>query len=128
MSERNSVGVSAFIKEQLQNLDGGSAIVMSNLVKELMVKFPTVKTKTGASARVNLVLKQKKIIEDFEKIKGKDKKTYIVRRGSTAVEQTETVATDEGLGQVADGGSPSVVEEKLESSTPQVPEGGVDTP
>ncbi len=124
MSERNSVGVSAFIKEQLQGLDGGSAIVMSNLVKELMVKFPSVKTKTGASARVNLVLKQKKVSEDFEKIKGKDKKTYIIRRGSTAVEQTAPVEVAE----VTQSGAMDVVEEKLDPSAPQVTEGGIDTP
>lgn len=123
MSERNSVGVSAFIKEQLQGLDKDSAIVMSNLVKELMVKFPTVKTKTGASARVNLVLKQKKVSDGFEKIKGKDKKTYIVRRGSTAVESAPVVVTEVTQSEARD-----VVEGKLETGVPQVPEGGVDTP
>jgi len=123
MSERNSVGVSAFIKEQLQGLDGGSAIVMSNLVKTLMEKFPTVKTKTGASARVNLVLKQKKIIEDFEKIKGKDKKTYIVRRGSTAVEQAPVVVTE-----VTQSVAMDVVEEKLVSEEAQVTENDINNP
>ncbi len=123
MSERNSVGVSAFIKEQLQGLDKDSAIVMSNLVKTLMEKFPSVKTKTGASARVNLVLKQKKVSDGFEKIKGKDKKTYIVRRGSTAVESAPVVVTEVTQSEALD-----IVEEKLEPAVPQVPEGGTDTP
>ena len=121
MSERNSVGVSAFIKEQLQGLDKDSAIVMSNLVKTLMEKFPSVKTKTGASARVNLVLKQKKVSDDFEKIKGKDKKTYIVRRGSTAVESAPVVT------EVTQSEALDIVEEKLVGA-PQVAEGGTDTP
>lgn len=95
------VGVSAYIREQLAGLDDEKAIPMSNLVQTLIEKFPTVKSKTGASARVNLVLKQKKVQEVFAKIKGKDKKIYIVRAnkrahiGETgAVNNVATAASD----------------------------------
>lgn len=79
-----AVGVSAYIREQLAGLDDEKAIPMANLVQTLIEKFPTVKSKTGASARVNLVLKQKKVQEVFTKIKGKDKKIYIVRSNKRA--------------------------------------------
>lgn len=83
-SNSRRVGVSAFIREQLAELDGEKAIPMANLVQTLIEKFPTVKSKTGASARVNLVLKQKKVADLFTKIKGKDKKIYIVRANTRA--------------------------------------------
>lgn len=83
------VGVSVYIREQLAGLDEEKAISMSNLVQALIEKFPTVKNKTRASARVNLVLKQKKIQELYTKIKGKDKKIYIVRVNKRAHTDTD---------------------------------------
>jgi len=85
------VGVSLYIREQLAGLDDEKAIPMANLVQTLLEKFPTVKNKTGASARVNLVLKQKKVQEVFTKIKGKDKKIYIVRANKRAHIASEAV-------------------------------------
>ncbi len=87
------VGVSAYIREQLAGLDDEKAIPMANLVQTLIEKFPTVKSKTGASARVNLVLKQKKVQEVFAKIKGKDKKIYIVRANKRAHVASEVNVT-----------------------------------
>jgi len=92
------VGVSAYIREQLAGLDDEKAIPMANLVQTLIEKFPTVKSKTGASARVNLVLKQKKVQEVFTKIKGKDKKIYIVRANKRAHIADSVITTASNAG------------------------------
>lgn len=79
MADENSVGVpvkvpkekgiSAYIKQQLLALQSDQAISFEGLVKDLREKFPHIKDNTGASARINLVLKQKKIVVDFKKYK-----------------------------------------------------------
>jgi hypothetical protein len=72
-------GISSYIKERLEAIESEKALPLYVLVGDLVERFPTIKTKTGASARVNLVLKQQAISAKFKKIRGKDNKTYIVK-------------------------------------------------
>lgn len=60
-------GISAFIKKQLYALKAEEAISFQGLVEALCKQFPHVKGSTSASARINLVLKQKKVARDFKK-------------------------------------------------------------
>lgn len=62
-------GISAYIKQQLLALQSDQAISFEGFIKDLREKFPHIKDNTGASARINLVLKQKKIAVDFKKYK-----------------------------------------------------------
>ena len=76
--KKNSKGISSYIKVQLESIEEGKALSVAALVQELLQVFPFIKDRTSASARINLVLNQKKIRDRFMKIRGKDKRVYVV--------------------------------------------------
>lgn len=80
MEKKNSKGISDYIKEQFDLIQPSNALSCAALVQELMEVFPTIKDRTSGSARVNLVLSQKKVSERFTKLKGKDQRVYIIRK------------------------------------------------
>jgi len=77
--KKNSKGISSYIKVQLESIEEGKALSVAALVQELLHTFTFIKDRTSASARINLVLGQKKICDRFTKIRGKDKHVYVVR-------------------------------------------------
>lgn len=77
--KKNSKGISSYIKVQLESIGEGKALSIAALIQELLHTFTFIKDRTSASARINLVLGQKKICNRFIKIRGKDKHVYVIR-------------------------------------------------
>lgn len=100
--------ISKYIKEQLAAIPKDSALLQAALVQDLLRKFPSVKDRTKASARINLVMKQKGIQGKYEKITGKDKKVYI--RNTQPVESPPVEEETQDYG----GNTPIVPEETME--------------
>lgn len=88
-------GISTYIKSRFLDLAVDQALPFEEIVQDVRKQFPHVKDNTSASARVNLVLKQKKVSRDFKKIRNSkdptDKTIYIVRK--TETEQQLDAAT-----------------------------------
>jgi hypothetical protein len=80
-----SKGISEFIKSKLDGITDDTALAMKALVDEVLQKYPHIKDTTNASVRVNSVLKQKKVLEKFIRIKGGDNKVYIILRKNGGV-------------------------------------------
>lgn len=127
VEKKNSKGISDHIKEQFDLIQPHKALSCSALVQELMNMFPTIKDRTSGSARVNLVLGQKKVSEKFTKLKGKDHRVYIIRkedepngRGTS----TETTSTEKETSPELEQGQERVGSEEVVRS--QTVTAGVD--
>lgn len=72
----NEKGVSAFIKNALNDIPEGKALAMADLVKDLQAQFPNVPNKHQAYTRINNVL-SREFGKQFVKLEGTDGYTYI---------------------------------------------------
>lgn len=68
-----------FIVKELNSITSNNVLSHKVLISEVLTAFPGLKTREYAANRINHVLANKNVKDNFRKIKGKDGKPYIVK-------------------------------------------------
>lgn len=71
--------ISNFVLDKLRELTDETAVCHSSLITELLYSFPNLKSREYAANRINSILKNRYLVQQYTKIKGKDHKIYIVK-------------------------------------------------
>lgn len=89
--------ISEFIKERLKVLDNEGGIDYSGLIGETLGEYKDqLKNRQLTANRITSILKQKDLINQFVKVKGKDKKLYIIRNQQVILDHFEEVKSGTG--------------------------------
>ena len=71
--------ITNFIIGEFEKLTNENAISHTFLITELLSAYPALGDRIIAANRINQVLRNKEVTAKFKKIKGADKKHYIIR-------------------------------------------------
>lgn len=72
--------ISEFVKEKLNTLGNEAGLNYSELITDTLEQYKEkLKNRQLTANRITSILRQKKFINDFVKVKGKDKQLYIIR-------------------------------------------------
>lgn len=83
---RGTTEINKFVVTKLETIGNNEAFSQNSLISSLLQEFPNLKNRRYAANRVNQVLRTSGVINNFKKIKGKDKKIYIIRNQLTIQE------------------------------------------
>jgi len=71
--------ITNFIIGELEKMGNDDAMSHSVLITDLLAAYPALGDRIIAANRINQVLRNKQVSDKFKKIKGGDKKHYIIR-------------------------------------------------
>ena len=79
--------ITNFILGELIKVKGDEAISHSALITDVLATFPNLKRREYAANRINAVLRNRSLIQRWQKFKGDDKKIYIRRKEENYAEK-----------------------------------------
>jgi len=85
--------ITNFIIGEFEKLDNKNALSHSFLITDLLSAYPALGDRIIAANRINQVLRNKEVSDKFKKIKGGDKKHYIIRNQQVIEVTDENVPT-----------------------------------
>lgn len=85
--------ITQFVTNKLNELTNENGLSHSVLITNLLEAYPNLKDRVGAANRINSILKNKEVINSFRKIKGQDKKVYLIRNQQVLLEEKDDERT-----------------------------------